>query len=440
MSAFIVPPTFTDGYFRKNRPEEQQLYDHLFYCVQTESPNDLIQRFQNLLLNTENYPDSEVRTALEKITTSKEAEKEFPAILNRCCHILINRWQMQPDLRWAIPVLVRILENPPSAGAAGRHTTRGTRQLRQLVEDFVHTDQYLTLQRLKRVIEAEQNQNNVSSEEPIIIGNVINRYPFLHEHCLLSEDSSYEHQQTVRNIQYNLQHKFEIHLSQYVTYQIRLAQLSRQQRSQAKTSQRLKPIANPTLMRDRELAASLKHFMGKIQGNYTYHDLAQNFLAHIQHIPSYKAFKEDFYEYLISSISSDYGKRQFNERLYKYIQNILPHCDKQSPTEFLILRTASQVLNFLVIESRQRPHHYVFVDLVTHLGATETVGLLLKVVLVCRKVKPYVEKRFSILFAHYETSTRQEVPWLVKSFDNLQVAFSVYFGSVDLSYLKQLMN
>jgi hypothetical protein len=46
-----------------------------------------------------------------------------------------------------------------------------------------------------------------------------------------------------------------------------------------------------------------------------------------------------------------------------------------------------------------------------------------------------LEKRFSTLFNHYETSTQNNVKWLVQMFENLNVAMSVNFGSTDISHL-----
>jgi hypothetical protein len=92
-----------------------------------------------------------------------------------------------------------------------------------------------------------------------------------------------------------------------------------------------------------------------------------------------------------------------------------------------------------VVESSHQPDHFIFVDLIANLGATPTIGLLLKIVLLCRKVKPYLEKRFSILFNHYESRIRDGIPWLVESLENLNIALSVHFGSADLSCLNQIM-
>jgi hypothetical protein len=422
--------TWTNNHIRYTTAEEQQLYDHLLYCVQVELPGQLIERFQRLFLDGARYVDPQIWLALEKVAMDKRAEQEFKFVLNRCCHILINRWQMQPQLQGAIPQLVSLFENPPDPK---RVQSRGARRLRQLVQMFTETEQYLTLRRLSQVV-SDSAEANGSRQ----VGTLIQRYPYLYEHCLLSEDSSYEHQQTVRQIQARVQRRFELDLSQYVTYQVRRAQAIRSQSKEA-LDRIIQPVQNPTLLSDRELAAALKQYVGKVHGSNTYRDIAQSFLTHSSQTGSYKEFKDDLYEYLTASIDPAYGKRQFNDRLHTHLINTLPQWDSQKPTEFLVVRTCSQLLNFLVVESPQRPNHFIFVDLITNLGAIFTTGLLLKIVLLCRKVKPYLEKRFAILFNHYESAMRDGVPWLIQSLENLNVALSVHFGSADVSCLNQIM-
>jgi hypothetical protein len=57
-------------------------------------------------------------------------------------------------------------------------------------------------------------------------------------------------------------------------------------------------------------------------------------------------------------------------------------------------------------------------------------------VLLCRKVKPYLERRLSILFSHYEGYSRETVQWLVLALENVNVALSTNFGTVDLSFIR----
>jgi len=228
------------------------------------------------------------------------------------------------------------------------------------------------------------------------------------------------------------------------------------------------PVENPTLLSDREISLVLTEYLGTERGA-TYEEIARQFLARASLLPTFRDFKRALYEYLIASVEPRYGQRQFYQRLSSKIARTLPQCDLQKPNEFLILRLSSQLLRFLVIESRNSPDHYVFMDLIGNIGAAETVGLLLRVVLqqsavghrhsrstgrpsggfgdanvyssvpsaiTCHKVKPDLERRFSILFDHYEMLPQEGVPWLVKSFENLHLAFAVHFGKVDLSFLK----
>jgi hypothetical protein len=123
--------------------------------------------------------------------------------------------------------------------------------------------------------------------------------------------------------------------------------------------------------------------------------------------------------------------------LYKQIKNTLPENDSVKLNNHLLVGTCHQLFNFLVVENSQHPSHYVFYDLVYNLGPSRTMGLLLKLVLLSGKVKPELEKRFSILFNHYEGKPSDEIIWFVKSLENFNVALVVNFGKADLSLVKQ---
>lgn len=413
---------------RQARDEEQVLYDYWVDRVRTDSPEELIEDFRCLFIEGRGYQEAPIYLSLERLVKAKDAEIRFYNFFNRCCHILVNRWQMQPTHQPAIPELVSLLENLPPA-RQGHYSTSNT--LRHLVKNFTLSDHYVKLQRLARIISSKYSEKTASS-----VGTLINRYPYLYDHCLLGDESSQEHQQTVRHIKVKTERRFEVNLSRYVTYKVRLAQVTHTPKITEEAGRIIQPVKNPTLLNDKELNRALKQYVGTVEGNHTYKTLSQNFLAHTVYTTTYKDFKNDLYDYLITSV--DYGKGQFNKKLYDILQNTLPQCDQQKPSEFLVLRTSSQLLNYLVVESGQKPDHYIFMDMITNMGVTRTMGLLLKLVLMCRKVKPYLDKRFSILFNHYEGFSRDGVPWLVKSLENLQVAFSIHFGKADLSCLRQI--
>ncbi|MGB3518966.1 MAG: hypothetical protein WBA43_21105, partial [Elainellaceae cyanobacterium] len=73
------------------------------------------------------------------------------------------------------------------------------------------------------------------------------------------------------------------------------------------------------------------------------------------------------------------------------------------------------------------------VDLNMNLGPIMTMGILLRLILLCRKVNPYLERRVSILFSHYESHNRDSVEWLIGSLEMLNVALTTNVGRLDLS-------
>lgn len=411
---------------------EQILYDYFLECVKKNSPEQVIEEFRDLFIQAKGCKDINVYLALEKIVKSvksKEATEQFNFFLNRCCYILINRWQMHPQSELLIARLVAVFDYL-GANINGYPTTSNI--LRRLILNFIKNEQFLKLKRLVKAIDTPKNSNAIDTNSPV--GNLISRYPYLYDRCLLSDRCTQEDRTTILRIKAQKERAFELDLSKYATYQVRLARIA----PASEMSTVIRQVQNPTLLSDRELNRALHHYVSPVVGDRTYKDLSCSFLAHSAHTPTFRAFKDDLYEYILTSLDSKYVKSQFNKKLFHYLQNTLPEFDRQKPNEFLIMRTSSQLFNFLVVESSHQLEHYIFVDLITNLGVTRTVGLLLKVVLLCNKVKPYLEKRVSILFNHYESFAQDGVPWLVKSLESLQVAFSLHFGKIDISCFKQL--
>ncbi len=422
------------------KQEQQQIYDHLLYCVKSESSIEVLERFNHLFVRATGYKDNHIRTALEKIIDANNVELEFPLFFNRCCHIIINRWQMQPNLKYEIVELLILIERALPPGGAYSRTSR---KLRQLVKDFQNTEYYLRIQRLTRLIDGslEPDKRRSHRIETVTnsVGDLIQRYPYLHQHCLLTEGSTDEFQQTVQTIQSGIQSNYELNLSQYITNRVRLTRLVKQYKAanQSRIPKRLvKKVDNPTLLSDRELDKALRHYIGKVEQNYSYYDLAQNFLTHTSQVKTYREFKADLYEYIISGVDSKYGELNFYHELHNYLQETLTDFDHRELDEFLTLRTYCQLFKFLVVDGKSNSNHEHYLDLVNHLGEVRTIGLLLKLVLLCGKVKPYLEQRFFILFSHYETVAEDCAPWLVKSLENLQVAFSIHFGEADFSLIQ----
>ncbi|MGB3560908.1 MAG: hypothetical protein WBA24_20400, partial [Geitlerinemataceae cyanobacterium] len=64
----------------------------------------------------------------------------------------------------------------------------------------------------------------------------------------------------------------------------------------------------------------------------------------------------------------------------------------------------------------------------SNLQSIPTIGLLLKIILLCRQLKSYLAQRFAILFNHHAATSKNSLGWLVDSLEHLNVAFSLNFG------------
>jgi hypothetical protein len=413
---------------------EQIIYEHFLHVVKTESPAQVLERFRILFIEGINYPDNRIGTTIETLAFEKTAEQNFPLVINRCCYILVNHWQMQPSGRLSVADLVEMLGHLNDV----RMTySRVVRRLRQLLQLYLQGDDYIKLKRLNAVLNGDNaGKKDTIAEQPL--GTLITRYPYLYAHTLVSEERTAENVETIKRVQQNLRQQQETNLSHYLTYQVRRSRLKVQLGRDV--ADNLPAVANPTLLSTKDLGMAFGQFAGKAEGNASYQDLSRSFVSQLQMQPIIKTFKGDLYDYIVSGVDLSYGKRSFNDRLYKIIYNISPDRDYQQLDEIGLLRTCTHVLNHLVVESPRNPQHFIFMDMISNLGAVFTTGLLLKIVLICQKVKPLLESRLSILFNHYENSQCKGVPWLIKSLENWNVAGAIHFGKIDASSLNFLQS
>ena len=433
---------FIDRNEQEKSQYQQYIYNHFLQLIDIESSEEIIKRFRILFINCSEYPDRKVSRALEIIIALLEDKEEFNCFLNRCFHIVINRKQPYNYKKDVLLDLIKIFDSINNKPIHRHYGSRSSQKLLDVVRAFTKSEQYFSLKRLAEVINQEvisYRNNDSALVEPL--RTLIPRYPYLYQHCLITLDNSYEHQEAIKKMQRQKQKKFEIDLSHYITHQIRhgVTTTSNFQSSSFTESswENTNKIKNPTLLNDRELLSATRQFVGKVENGKSYQDYAKSFLIYTKQPQSYSSFKKIFYQYLSTSfnVGSRYVKDHFKRELYNQLKNTMSHNDNKKLNDFLVMRTCNKILGFLVVESTKKPEHFFFDNLISNIGSIATTSLLLKIVLVCYKVKSYLEKRFAILFNHYERSTRESVKWLVKVLENLQVAFSTNFGKVDLSFI-----
>ncbi|XGV96389.1 MAG: hypothetical protein ACAF41_27115 [Leptolyngbya sp. BL-A-14] len=424
------------GYSYQNfQCDKELLYTHLLNLRKLEHPEQLLDRLHHLFVEGKDYPDSEVLVALNRIVLSKWAEQEFDLILNRCCYILMNYWWLYLGNETIAFELVELFQTPPSTNA----NFVATQQLRELVKRFHRSEQFAAL---KHRVDATNATPPPEDDRSQPMKSLVPRYPYLYPHCLMAWDSSDLGHQALHQLQTKKEKQFEQDLHRYSTQLLR--------RSPITNANVATTISNPTLLTSQQLEQSIRKFAGKAEDSKTYRELAQQFVYSSRQSPSYRSVKQQMYEYLTTSIRhSDcpsYGKHHFDHWLANQLESVLPQNDTLRPNSNLMVQTCGQLLDRLIANPKLQPnHHGVFVDLTTNLGATFTIGLLLKIVLLCREaktnflaIKSYLAKRFAIVLKHYETEVRGKTEWLVECLENLMIAFCVHFGQADFSWVKLL--
>lgn len=408
---------------------EDVMYQFFAMLVQNCAPPEVLDHFQHLIIDTHNIQDLKIKATLDRVVLAKNAPTVFPQFLLHCCFILIDFWQLDPKTHAFIPQLVACFDHLPSPGYK---QARAVHRLRELVAEFVKTEQYTVLRRITQIYQPTL----IGDHHPL--GALLNRYPFLYKTLLLHENSDYEQQQTVRYLYTRHQERYEFQLNRFVTYQARLADLARARQLSRGAGRVIRREKNPTLLSDRELATALRHFWDKRPGRDTSKDLAQRLRFGMKHCASYASFKDQLHQYLVQSLPSS-SPYPISEQLHEHLHSILPHYNQRPPNDSLSLRTATKLLGLLTIEKDTNLDHYRFIEAVANLGATYTIGMLIKLTLLSPPLIPELEKRLARLFLHYQTFPQQDVTWLIQVLENYQLARSIYHGSVDLSPLTHLL-
>jgi hypothetical protein len=404
---------------------EQTVYEHLLHCVRTESPEQVLQRFQFLFIQGGLYSEPPIRSALNELVRSGSVKHSFPPFFNRCCFILINRWQINILHRDAIVQLVEMLHQCRGVSViTGQSSPTG--RTRFLVQEYVRSSYF---QRIRQLADLLNPNNDSDQKRPL--SALLHRYPYLYSHCLTNQDDGEDYQKLIVVTQRSANQRFHQDLSSYLTHS-----LLQQEKPKLATASIMPK--NPTLLTHKEVCSSLKHYLAKVDSRGTYKDMAHQFWMPGYEPQTYGSFKAALVEYISSGIPSQFGQSRFNEQFRGYLDSLNPGSNAAPINDFLLVRTCNQVLNFMVIESKQRPNHTVFMNLLNNVGSTLTVGLFLKVVLLCNKVKPYLERRLSILFQHYESQMRGSVDWLVRCLEKLNLAWTAHFSSQNLSYVHLL--
>ncbi len=405
-----------------NRPPanlEETIYQHFQHWRRQEAPHELLNRLHQLLIQGDSYPDATVARALFALAKEPNAEREFKYVLNRCCYTLINFWYTQPRDHWAIPELIELFDQNLAPANAPE-----VRRVQALMKSFVTSDQYAALGRLAQILsEPKRGAGTRAAVEEQPLGYRISHYPFLYHGSLLTKDSDQEQAQNVGDLRRKAELKLAVNLARYHSG---LKQRGEDLR-----------LASPTLLPAADFQQAMGYYTGKVDGHRTQRDLASWFSTYSKTARSFGRFKDEFVDYLIGPIAAiepKYSGNHFTRNLRQHLYDTLPQFDDHPINDFILVETCRQVLSFLVVDNPKKPVFRRYCHLIEDIGHTLTMGLLLRIVLFCAKAKPWLERRFSILFNLHERRLCKEVPWLVTSLEHANLALITNFNDVGYQF------
>ena len=422
------------------------VYEYLRQRSAIQSPPELIREFQNLLQQGRNE-DSRISRILEKIILAPQPR--FEIFLSHCFYLILDCWLDTPESMNYVNQLLNIFD----VLGKTRSYDRRRKQLVQLVENYQQTASYRQLKAVIAIINPQPIGNeggtnsiitnevsgNNSSHSQTITNTYLLRYPYLYQHLLPSDEQFKQLHHLplfIEQLRDKRQQDFEILLSKHIIYRFRLKQVARMKLLTKGAGKMIIKVDNPSLLSERAFRTALKQYVGKIDNKSTTLERSQRFIVENELRKSYGEFKRDLYKFIVSDIKPRNGTYNFSSRFKQKLADIFPQSDAKPLNRTLILQTCRQLFSFLIVDHTVSNNPQRFAELIANLGTAQVMMILVKITLICPESKSDLEKKICSIVSHYQLQNIQEILWLIKSLEHLLIAFSIYFGNLDVSLVK----
>ena len=423
------------------------IYEYLRQCAAIQSPPAVIEKFRSLFLQGKNE-NSQVSKALEKIIFSPVGQKQFDVILSHCCYLILDCWSdTQESLSYAAELIGTFdLINQTKS------YDRRRKQLIQLIKDYQQTELYFQLRAIIVILNPQDVTNVVLADEIStneasgsssscsnkIISIYLARYTYLYDYCLPQNSELNQLKEFIKTLQTKRKQDFEVRLSKHLIYRVRLKQIAQMKLLSKGAGKAITKVDNPTLLSERAFKKAIKQYIGQVEKQGTILQQAQNFVTANNLRNSYQIFKQDLYVFLTNNIKPRNNSYQFKSKLKQKLKQIFPQSDAKPLNNSLILQTCRQLFSFLIVEKSSPLDPNKFTELIVNLGTAQAMTILIKITLICPESKADLEEKISLVVTYYQLHSIQDTPWLVKTLEHLLIAFSIYFGDIDVSIAKNI--
>ena len=410
---------------------EKVIYEYLRGYLETHSAEETILEFRCIFLEGTSQ-NVAIRNIIEDIIHSKTKQEKFFYILNYCFCIAINYWVQNQEQETYIIELTKLFDN---VNYAANYYSRRKKKLLLLTKDFTNSVYY---QKIKRIASLFDYDSSFEVDKDTAIGSLLARYTYLYKPLLMGKNNIAELDKLIQELQLNRNKDFEFKLAKHIIYRTRLSQIAKAQQFSYGAGKIIRRSPNPTLLDNKDLRTILKQYIKKIDKKYTLYQLSRKFIVQNKKDISFREYKRNLYFYLIYNITPSNPNYNFQEKLWKILDSIYDRSDMMLLNKNLSLRTCRKLYQTLIISNSEKNKHDLLVKFISNIGTAQTVMLFIKIVLICPQAKADLEQRLAHLYSLYEDKTVEYAPWIVKFLEHLLIAFSIYFGKIDISVAKQM--
>lgn len=405
---------------RPPSPPENAIYDHLKAIVQQKTAVEVIERYEQLFIRGAYPHNSRVQQALHSVLRSQEIDRNYPFFFNRSCYIAVNNWYYHTANRQMISPLIGLF----SADSFPPSPLKSTHKLHRLVQQFQTTDEYRELRNLSEFIQSSYQEANADGYTANTkLDDLRPRYPFVCEQTLMPQALQTGHAHLIHDIRMQAQQQQQSKLDSFKLH-FKLSQQRQnpemRQKEQAKAAK-----YNFTLLTETGLGEAVQQFdtMG------TCHDAYKRFQGQSPWIMTLHDFKRELYEYLLEAIPPQYSPKSFPTKLRDLIRAIAERLDDAPLNERLIRHVCKELLDFLTVrtDSNHQKDYRTLIDLEGNVPTVMLVGLLLRILLVCRSTFDWLEKKLASLFDNFMLEKKQQTEWLIRILEYVNVAICLNY-------------
>jgi hypothetical protein len=387
---------------------QNTIYGFLLDIVKKWPPEEVLLEFKRLFLYHVDGVSSAAIDAVYALVFANH-EQEFRNTLKRSCYILVNNWDASRKVQ---PIRDLLAAFDEELGL--RDTASPAHKRMSLWVSAFKTSQDLTDLRLfvARYDKVPSDGRDWSKRFTAYL--LVPQY--------INLQNPVEQREAARSLAKALRHQFKVDLAMYVARSQSAIQLPPE----------VEQPKNPTALGD-DVLRLIKMVVAK-RGNYSHLSLANIFLNQVQNV-TFAEFKRSLHKYLVFSVDRSEFAKTLKVRLNERLETLYTDYEAKPVTDALILRSCNRMIDLLTTENQYEPSS-LFVLLLSHGSPMTLVVALLKIILVSRNSRLYLEARIAELIRYYEAFPENECWWVVNFLEIFNVTFTIYAENVQYNLIR----